>query len=72
MIGAHLDVPDSFRFSTAIAMCTTYDYEPSPRKDPIVSIVDNLLRVAVPAFELAKVFLVDAFPFCKSLVKSWK
>ena len=53
-------------------MSATYDYEPSPRNDSIVSIVDNFLRVAVPGLAPANVLLVDVFPFCMSLVKSWK
>lgn len=48
-------------------MSAVYDYEPSPRNDPMVSIVNNYLEAAVPGMAPGKILLLKFFPFCKSL-----
>ena len=67
MISLHLNAPDSFRFSVAIALSATYDYEPCLQHNLIVSIVYNFLRVAIPALAPAKILLIDVFPFHECL-----
>ena len=46
-------------------MSALYDYEPSPRNDPMVSIVDNYLRASVPGVAPGRILLVKVFPFRK-------
>ena len=67
-IGSFLDHMISFRFSAAVAMSAVYDYEPSSRNDPIVSLIDNFLQASNPALTPEKAVLLKAFPFCKCLL----
>jgi hypothetical protein len=48
-------------------MSSVYDYEPKPRNDPIVSIIDSFLDISFPALTPEKAVLLKAFPFCKRL-----
>lgn len=61
------DDPDSSRFSVAIALSAVYDYEPSPRDDPMITILDNYLRASLLGMAPGKILLVQIFPFCKYL-----
>ena len=63
--GSHSNLLDLHRFATAIALTAAYDYEPKPRDDPMVSIVDEYLKASVPGLAPSKMFLLKAFPFCK-------
>ena len=65
VIGLSFKVPDLRRFSTAIALAAAYDYEPKPRDDPMVSIVDEYLKASLPGVAPSKMFLLKVFPFCK-------
>ena len=65
VIGLSFKVPDLRRFSTAIALAAAYDYEPKPRDDPMVSIVNEYLKNSLPGVAPMKSSLVKAFPFCK-------
>ena len=71
-IGSFLDDMISFRFSAAVAMSAVYDYEPSSRNDPIVSIINNFLQASIPALTPEKAVLLKAFPFCKCLLVHWE
>lgn len=51
-------------------MSAVYDYEPTARNDPMVSLVDNYLQAAVPGIAPGKTVLLKALPFCKCLVES--
>ncbi|KAF9241409.1 cytochrome P450 [Melanogaster broomeanus] len=56
----------AFHFSTfsgAVAMSAVYDYEPSPRNDPMIHIVDRFLQASVPAITPEKATLLKIFPF---------
>jgi len=44
-------------------MSALYDYDPSPRNDPIVTIVDNYLQASVPSLTPEKSVLLKTFPF---------
>ncbi|KIK97281.1 hypothetical protein PAXRUDRAFT_239039 [Paxillus rubicundulus Ve08.2h10] len=50
-------------FSAAVAMSAAYDYEPDPRNDPIVHIVDKFLQASIPAITAEKAHLLKIFPF---------
>jgi len=50
-------------FASAVAMNAVYDYEPSPRNDPIVSIMEKFLHVSVPRITIENAILIKAFPF---------
>ncbi|KAI9457408.1 cytochrome P450, partial [Boletus coccyginus] len=64
MIDNSDEYPSHFSmFSIAVALSAVYDYEPSPRNDPMVSIVENFLQVAVPGLSPGKLFLIKTFPF---------
>ncbi|KAF8842611.1 hypothetical protein BDN67DRAFT_341005 [Paxillus ammoniavirescens] len=57
-------VSDLARFCAAVVMSAVYDYEPSPRNDPMVHIVHRFLQASMLAMTAKKVFL-KMFPFCK-------
>lgn len=48
-------------------MSAVYDYEPSPRNDPMVSIIDKYLQTALLGLAPGKILLVKLFPFCGCL-----
>ncbi|KAF9228928.1 cytochrome P450 [Gyrodon lividus] len=50
-------------FSAAVAMSAVYDYEPSPRNDPMVHIVDRFLQASVSVITPEKAILLKVFPF---------
>ncbi|KAG9313228.1 cytochrome P450 [Chiua virens] len=50
-------------FATAVAMCAVYGYHPKPRNDPMVTIVDTFLQVAMPGLSPGKSFILKVFPF---------
>ena len=49
-------------------MSAVYDYEPSPRNDPMVSIICKYLETALPGLAPGKLLLVKLFPFRKCLL----
>ncbi|KAF8545990.1 cytochrome P450 [Imleria badia] len=62
------DDPDKYpshfaTFATAIALSAAYDYDPSPRDDPIVSIIDDYLKASLPGLAPGKMVLLKALPF---------
>ncbi|KAF8555762.1 cytochrome P450 [Imleria badia] len=68
LIAHMVDNPEEYpsyfsMFSTAIALSAVYDYEPRPRNDPIVSIVDTFRQVALPGLAPEKALLTKALPF---------
>ncbi|KIK80526.1 hypothetical protein PAXRUDRAFT_15742 [Paxillus rubicundulus Ve08.2h10] len=63
-----LDQPDQYAFhyatfSAAIALSAVYDYEPSPRSDPIVQTVDKFHEVCMSGTTPGKAVLLGLFPF---------
>ncbi|KIK95905.1 hypothetical protein PAXRUDRAFT_826534 [Paxillus rubicundulus Ve08.2h10] len=63
-----VDDPDQYSshystFSAAVAMSAVYDYEPSPRNDPMVHIVHSFLQASIPAITPEKALLLKMFPF---------
>jgi hypothetical protein len=48
-------------------MSAVYDYEPGPRDDPIVHILDSFLKASMPAATAEKAVLLKIFPFCEFL-----
>ncbi|KAF9228921.1 cytochrome P450 [Gyrodon lividus] len=68
MIVNIIDDPDEYAFhystfSAAVAMSAVYDYEPSPRNDPMVHIVDRFLQASLPGMTTGKAILLQIFPF---------
>ena len=49
-------------------MCSIYDYDPSPRNDEMVSIINNYIKASFPALTPEKAILLKAFPFCEHLL----
>ncbi|KAF8837335.1 cytochrome P450 [Paxillus ammoniavirescens] len=50
-------------FSAALALSAVYGYEPYPRNDPIVHIIDRFIQAALPATTPEKAVLLKMFPF---------
>ena len=46
-------------------MRSIYDYDPSPRDDPMVSIINRFIEASVMALMPEKAVLLKAFPFCE-------
>ena len=46
-------------------MNSTYDYDPASRKDDIVDIVANVLKIVVPVLRPDIAVTVGAFPWCE-------
>ncbi|KIJ12557.1 hypothetical protein PAXINDRAFT_171115 [Paxillus involutus ATCC 200175] len=68
MIVNMIDDPDQYAFhystfSAAVAMSAVYDYEPSPRNDPMVHIAHRCLQASMPAITVEKALLLKMFPF---------
>ncbi|KAF8840184.1 cytochrome P450 [Paxillus ammoniavirescens] len=68
MIVNLIDDPDQYAshystFSAAVALSAVYDYEPSPRNDPIVHIIHRFLEASIPAVTPEKSLLLKVFPF---------
>ncbi|KIK75255.1 hypothetical protein PAXRUDRAFT_18423 [Paxillus rubicundulus Ve08.2h10] len=68
MIVNMIDDPDRYTshystFSAAVALSAVYDYEPHPRNDPMVYILDRFLGAALPATTPEKAILFKMFPF---------
>ncbi|KAF9228926.1 cytochrome P450 [Gyrodon lividus] len=68
MIVNVIDDPDAYAFhystfSAAVAMSAVYDYEPSPRNDPMVHIVDGFLQASLPGMTPKKALLLKFLPF---------
>ncbi|KAF8555769.1 cytochrome P450 [Imleria badia] len=62
-----IDKPDEYpshflTFSAAVAMSAVYDYEPSPRNDPMALTLDNYIRAAAAAVAPEIILLTKAFP----------
>ncbi|KIJ08218.1 hypothetical protein PAXINDRAFT_102650 [Paxillus involutus ATCC 200175] len=55
-------------FSAAVAMSVYYDYESSPRNDPMVHIVHRFLQASMPAMTAKKVLLLKMFPFSERVL----
>jgi hypothetical protein len=63
-----IDDPDKYpshfsTFSAAVAMSAAYDYEPSPRNDPMVAIVDDFIETSLRGLAPSKMLLLKTFPF---------
>ncbi|EGN98292.1 hypothetical protein SERLA73DRAFT_91572 [Serpula lacrymans var. lacrymans S7.3] len=56
--------------STAIIMAATYGYDPSPRHDPLVTIVERSVDMIVKALRPEVASILDALPFLRHL-PSW-
>ncbi|KIJ07216.1 hypothetical protein PAXINDRAFT_90779, partial [Paxillus involutus ATCC 200175] len=68
MIVNMIDDPDryAFHYSTfaaAVALSAVYDYEPNPRNDPMVHIIDRFIQAVLPATTPKKAVLLKMFPF---------
>ncbi|KAF8837245.1 cytochrome P450 [Paxillus ammoniavirescens] len=68
MIVNMIDDPDQHAshystFAGAVAMSAVYDYEPNPRDDPMVHLVDRFLQATAPAITAKRVALLTMFPF---------
>ena len=48
-------------------MCSIYDYDPSPRNDEMVSIINNFIEASFSALLPEKAVLFKVFPFCERL-----
>ena len=53
------------RYTTAVIMNSTYDYDPASRKDDIVDIVASVLNIVVPLLRPDIAIMVGAFPWCE-------
>ncbi|KAN0086124.1 Cytochrome P450 [Tylopilus felleus] len=63
-----MDNPDEYSshfltFSAAVLLSPAYGYKPTPQNDPMVSIIENFLRVSASGIAPQKVFLIKVFPF---------
>ncbi|KIJ12560.1 hypothetical protein PAXINDRAFT_14641 [Paxillus involutus ATCC 200175] len=68
MIVNMIDQPDQYAshystFAAAVVTSAIYDYEPGPRDDPIVHIIDNFLQASMPAVTPEKAIPLKIFPF---------
>ncbi|KAF9232016.1 cytochrome P450 [Melanogaster broomeanus] len=68
MIINMIDDPDQYAshfstFSAAVVMSAVYDYEPIPRNDPMVHIVDSFLEACLPGMTPENAILLKTFPF---------
>ncbi|KIJ12559.1 hypothetical protein PAXINDRAFT_118044 [Paxillus involutus ATCC 200175] len=68
MVVNMIDQPDQYAFhystfAAAVVMSAAYDYEPGPRDDPIVHILDSFLRASMSAATAEKAVLLKMFPF---------
>ncbi|KIJ08220.1 hypothetical protein PAXINDRAFT_120485 [Paxillus involutus ATCC 200175] len=50
-------------FASAVALSAVYGYEPNPRNDPMVHIVDRFIQAALPATTPERAILFKMFPF---------
>ncbi|KAF8129271.1 cytochrome P450 [Boletus edulis] len=57
-------------FASAMAMSSVYDYEPKPRDDPMVKLVNDFLDASFAGLSPEMAVLVKAFPFLLS-VPEW-
>ena len=55
------------RYTAAVIMNSTYDYDPASRKDDLVDIVANVLNIIVPLLRPDAAVTVGAFPWCESI-----
>ena len=53
------------RYTAAVIMNSTYNYDPASRKDGLVDIVANVLRIIVPVLRPDIAVTVGAFPWCE-------
>jgi hypothetical protein len=53
------------RHSTSIIMSVVYGYETGPRDDPIISIVEKAVNLAVSSIKPEVAAFLGAFPFCE-------
>ncbi|KAI9567596.1 cytochrome P450 [Boletus coccyginus] len=70
-----LDSPEKlgdhvFEYTAAVIMNCTYDYDPASRKDELVDIVENVLRMTVPIMRPEINLVVGTFPWLLYL-PSW-
>ncbi|KAF8549304.1 cytochrome P450 [Imleria badia] len=57
-------------FSVSVTLSAGYDYEPIPRNDPMVSIVENFVRFSGPGLAPGKVIFTMVFPFLRH-ISNW-
>ncbi|KIJ11837.1 hypothetical protein PAXINDRAFT_15291 [Paxillus involutus ATCC 200175] len=50
-------------FAAAVALSAVYDYEPHPRNDPMVHIIDRSIHAILPATTPENAVLLKVFPF---------
>lgn len=48
-------------------MNSTYDYDPTSRKDKFIDVVANVLRIILPVLRPDVAVTVGAFPWCESI-----
>ncbi|KIJ12558.1 hypothetical protein PAXINDRAFT_14638 [Paxillus involutus ATCC 200175] len=63
-----IDDPDQYAshyltFSAALTLSAVYDYEISPRNDPMMHIVNGFLKASMPAATAERMVLLGIFPF---------
>ncbi|KIK95907.1 hypothetical protein PAXRUDRAFT_826540 [Paxillus rubicundulus Ve08.2h10] len=68
MIVNMIEDPDRYAFhystfSAAVALSAVYDYEPSPRNDPMVHIFHRFLQASMPVITVQTGLLLKSFPF---------
>ena len=51
-------------------MNSTYDYDPTSRKDDLLDIVANVLNIVIPLLRPDVAIMVGAFPWCESTCTS--
>jgi len=54
------------RYTAAVILNSTYDYDPVSRKDDLVDMVASTLNIIVPAMRPDIAVIVDAFPLRES------
>ncbi|KAF8142014.1 cytochrome P450 [Boletus edulis] len=68
MILSMMDDPSDYTshystFAAAVTMCSIYDYEPSPRNDQMVAIINNFVDASASALVPERAVLLKVFPF---------
>ncbi|KAH7887310.1 cytochrome P450 [Phlebopus sp. FC_14] len=50
-------------FAASLAMSAAYDYEPRPREDPLVQLVERYNNASLPGTSVANLLILKLFPF---------
>ncbi|OAX32170.1 cytochrome P450, partial [Rhizopogon vinicolor AM-OR11-026] len=72
MIANLIDDPQHYNshfatFSSSVAMSAVYNYEPSPRNDPLVRILESALDLGIAVMIPEKAIVLKTFPFLLKL-----